>query len=156
MTDDVNIILKLDASQTHKEMDTVAQKKDKLVKDWAKQQREITRQIARVNMKIHSVMGVVRASFRAIGQSMTPIQQAIVGAILTTLEATLAIHRTLEAGTLGVAGVVTVGLSATALSMSLAAVGFAVTGMEEAKRGIDNAEGFIASLQSATYAFGGF
>ena len=147
----VSVIVETDVDEKVKIAEA---KRNKIVRDWARTERTIDQQIARLNLRVNATINTIRVVYRAFGNSLTPIQDALVNAILTTLAAALSIHRTLEAATLGVAGVITIGLSVTSVSLSLVAIQAATEGMNESKAAVDRAQAAIDSLQVTANVFG--
>lgn len=120
---------------------------------------EFTRKEAAVRKKFHasirgmmntmrSLTGLFRMTMSYFGQTLDPIQEAIVTSIYTSLTAILAMHRALEASTVGVAGVVTIGLSALAMGMSIVAIGAAHAGMADAKAQTDKTMNLLIQMES--------
>lgn len=154
--DEVNIRLVVDTSQAQAEVNELQQNTDKITSRWASVRRTIKREMSNIVQTMRGVIGLVRSIFNAVGISLNPVQTAIIGAIETSLVAVLAIHRLMELGTAGIAGAITVGLSALSVGIAVSAIVLAEAGMEDARRQMGKAENVASSALSLVQSLQGF
>jgi len=135
----------------------IDQQADAVVKKWDREERRIHSQMSRVIRGIRGVMGLVRNIIHAFGGVLDPVQEALIMSIMTTMTSILTIHRTLEASTMGIAGMVTVGLSLAAIAMSFANLSLTIAEMDKARATMQDAEAIIQSAISMALpaTFGG-
>ncbi|GAF84420.1 unnamed protein product [marine sediment metagenome] len=114
----------------------------------ARVRRDFTKSVRGMMNTMRSLAGLFRSTMSYFGQTLDPVQEAILTSIYTSLTAILAMHRALEATTVGVAGAVTVGLSMLAMGMSIAAIGAAQSGMDDARAQTDRAMNLMIQLET--------
>lgn len=135
-----------DLSPFNKDMDAAEARENAFVRKWDRDSRRIHSEMSRVFRAIRGVMRTVQASFDMIGIALTPVAEAIIAAIGTTLTSILTIHRSLEAGTMGIAGAATIGLSVIAIDLAIMNVINTQAGFDDAQMQIQNASRLVDSL----------
>lgn len=137
-----------DLSQPRSEMAAVQGEITKTVRGWSTVKAKIQTEMQGIMRTMYGVVGTYRAMLTYFDISLDPIQDSIIAGIQTSLMAALAIHREMEAATLGLAGVVTIGLSLVSIAMAATAIMQATLGIDEARADTQKAIGLMTSLQS--------
>jgi hypothetical protein len=157
----VNIILKLEDTEAKAKLANLAKKgaevdkqADEVVRKWGRTRAVVMRQIQQVNIAIGGIVSTFSAVLSLIGQTLDPIQTALVQLIQTSLQSILAVHRMIEAGSVGIAAGFTIALSISAMGLSALAYQAAVEGTEEARATYAKAESAILGLQTSVMALG--
>lgn len=154
MSDDrVVISVELDTTQAEADITRIEHQTDAVVEKWARDEREIQRSILRLNAGIRGIVGVIRNAYRMVGVTLDPVQEAVVNMITTTLGSILAMHRAMEAGSLGIAGIYTVGASIASIAIAGAAMTQAIAGMDESRKALDNAQALLDSITTTLGVF---
>lgn len=120
---------------------------------WARIRRQIKSQAREIVGIIRAGIRTWRATLRFFGLTLDPVQEAVVSAVVTSLAGILAIHRMVEAGSMGFSAVATIGLSAASIALSIVAIAEAVRGIEASKQQLARADSLIASWQGLVSQF---
>lgn len=144
----IEIPLVVDSSEVYAEFNALQAKLDDFARKEVAMVKKFDRAVLGMMVTIRSLASVFRSVISYFGFILDPIQEAILMAIQTSMTAALAIHRTLEAATLTLSGVVTIGLSVLAITMSIAAIGQATAGMADARAQTDKAALLMTQIES--------
>jgi hypothetical protein len=151
----INYIVKLDTSDPEYKIARVKEKADKVVRDWSLARAIVMRQIYQVRMAIGGIVTTFTAVLSIMGQTLTPIQTALVQMIQTTLQSILTVHRMIEAGSMGVMSVLTIAMSVSAIALSAMAYNAAIEGTETAQALYAQAQQAVMGLETTIMAMGG-
>ena len=146
--DEFMIGVLLDTNEAEAQLNILQTKLDTFAREEAEMIKKFDRAVIGMMNTMRGLTALFRSTLAYFGLTLDPIQDAILMSIQTSLTAALAIHRTLEASTLGISGAVTIGLSMLAITMSVAAIGQASSGMADAKAQTDRAIGIMAQVES--------
>ena len=148
----VKITILADTTQLDSEIENKKGQIDALTSEWRARRLEINRGISSTISVINSSLMLYKRMLGFMGRSLDPVQESIVTSIMTSLNAALTIHRTMEAATLGLSGVLTIALSATTLAMSLQQIHETITQLDASRSRLEQAEDRIDQL--TLHAFG--
>lgn len=154
-SDEVNIIIKADTDEFKKEIYDTKKQADAVAAAWAQEHRKIQQQMQATVRVMRTVASTARSWLRLFGETIDPVFDTIIQSTLITLESILAIHRALEAATLGIAGVVTIAASSGAIILSGVAIALAQDGKTEAQQTIEDAGALMDSIQNLVDSIGG-
>lgn len=150
MVSNVPFVLQIlaDYSQTRSEMAAVQGEVDNTVRGWSLAKAKIKQEIGGIMRTMYGVVGTYRAMLTYFNISLDPIQESIIVGIQTSLMAAMTIHREMEAATLGLAGVVTIGLSLISIAMAAQAVMMATMGMDDARAQTQKSITLMTNMQA--------
>jgi hypothetical protein len=156
VSEELTLTVSADISKAETDVARLNRQTDAVVREWNQQHKVIQRQLGRVMFSIRSITGIFRATLRVFGVAMDPIQDAIINAIMVTMSAALAIHRTLEAATVGLAGVVTISLSAISVGLGLQAIMAAQQGLQKSQQMFEAADTAIMGVEALIMGVSGW
>lgn len=146
--DEFMIGVMLDTNEAEAQLNVLQVKLDEFARKEVAMVKKFDKAVIGMMVTIRSLTTLFRGVLVYFGLTLDPIQDAIIMAIQTSMTAALAIHRTLEAATLTLSGVVTIGLSVLAIGMSIAAIGQAHAGMADARASTDRAALLMTQIES--------
>ncbi len=144
----IEIPIIVDSAEAYAEFNALQAKLDDFARKEVAMVKRFDRAVLGMMVTMRSLTSLFRGVLTYFGLTLDPIQDAILMAIQTSMTAALAIHRTLEASTMGLSGVVTIGLSVLAITMSVAAIGQATAGMADARAQTDKAALLMTQIES--------
>ncbi len=144
----IEIPLTFHTAEGEAQLNALQAKLDRFAREEVAMVKKFDKAVLGMMVTMRSLTSLFRGVLVYFGLTLDTIQDAILMAIQTSMTAALAIHRTLEAATLGVAGVVTIGLSVLAITMSVAAIGQATAGMADARAQTDRAALLMTQVES--------
>lgn len=149
----VEVDVVVDTKTAEQQIADLEQTMDRVAEKWTRTESTIWSGIRTVEQVIMRTVSITRHVFNMLGTTLTPIQEALVMMIQTTLGSILATHRAIEAGTIGGSALLTISLSIAAIAISAAALVNTVQGMNQSQQQLNSAVAIISDLQSLTTTF---
>jgi hypothetical protein len=137
----------LDLSKTKSQLANANFAIDKTVKDWAKQYREMRRQISHTRRMMGGLVTTFRGVFQMMGGTLGPIENALINVIYASFATAEAVADTAAATVVGIP--FSVYLRGVSLAISVIALGQAIAGVNEAERNFNNINLILSGLSMA-------
>lgn len=123
---------------------------DEVINEVKKTDRDTHSTMSRCVRTLRGIIGFYKDVYHFFGIALTPLQEAILQAITTTLWGVLTMHRVLDTGTFGTSAKLTMALDAIVIGMAWVNAAIVATGMRDAAHKFSDAEMIVADLLQMT------
>lgn len=155
MSEHVQITITADTTQAEIEMQALQAKIDAQQREWQQRRREILAQMRDIGIGIQIMIQTIREVVRATGQTLSPIQSAMLALISSTTSLIIATATALVTGTVGLLAGAALALAAFAWSFQLTTTAILIARSDEAKAALAAIQSQLSKIQRDAAIFGG-
>jgi hypothetical protein len=152
---EVTIAIIADTTEAFQQIDNLQGKIDATVADWKAQRAIIISQIQEIGRGIQYVIRGLRLAAQATGQTLSPMQNALLALIGSTASMIISTAIAIEVGSLGVLTGVALGLAAFAYGMELAQTARIIAEFADLKDSVASVDNRLATIARSQMGGGG-
>ncbi len=146
MSKEVTVRIIMDDSDAEAKVAKQQQAIDTQAAEWTAARRQILLEMHAINLSISLMVQTVRMAVRFTGQTLTPIQNALLSMVSSTSSLIIATATAMAAGSLGLLVGAALALAAFAYGFQLAQTAIIYAGMEKVKADFAASDARLANL----------